>query len=268
MAVLVLGITLERLHGAESASKIAESQQKTVREPGQRQADVAVHSGKNGQVVRLQVLVAELSLTKLRASGDALDVPVVKTPPPSSAADRLFKNIVEPLAWITVDENDPLLKKVEGCVGKGHARLLSATTLTTAAGTRVWLHRGGEVPYLESKTDGQVNVEWKRYGTCLEAVPEVVDKTISLDLRVSVSEIDKENSLAAEQKIPALRVLTDVGATTKSKLGQVLVFFGPRQHRTVEERPSTATATKPEPNAQKACEEEQTLVLIRPQYGE
>ena len=265
---LVLGYTQDQL-GAD-----VPAQPKTSPPSSQRQAAMPENVGNGSPQVRLQMLVVELFLTKLRASGNAFHTPVAKTASPSSPADRLFKNNVEPLGWTAVDENDPLLEKVEDCLARGQAKVVSQPTLRASTGQRSTLHMGGTIPYLTAVGDsGRGKVEWIRTGVCIDYVPAVVDNTVSLDLDVRLSELDEANAIMVEgQKLPALLVHAAVTASTKSKLGQVLVFFAATETRVVEPEPVAPVAEKkakePETAAEKIYEEVQTLILVRPQLAE
>ena len=101
----------------------------------------------------------------------------------------------------------------------------------------------------------------------------MVDKTVCLDLDVRLSELDEANAITVEgQRCPGLLVHAAVTASTKSKLGQVLVFFALPETRVVEQEPVAPVAEKkakePETDAEKIYEEVQTLVLVRPQLVE
>ena len=198
--------------------------------------------------IRLQVLVVELSVTKLRAAGVAFEEPTSKTPPARSVADRLFQDNSETPAWSVVDEYSPFLKTLEESVAKGHAKILCRQTIATVSGERASFRMGGEIPY-SVQAKGGISIKWKSYGTSIEALAVMADKTASLDMQVCVSELDKSNGITADGTfLPALRVLADTSMHKKSELGQVLLFVSPSQGIARQEKQPTKARQEEAPN--------------------
>lgn len=219
------------------------------------------------QPIRLQILLLELSIGKLRAEGKALSLPVAKDGEiKSSAADRLLLG-ADGLNWNIVDADSPTLKSLEDYVAKGYARTLANPTLMAIPGRPAQLSCGGEIPVLVPQGAGTVAIEWKKYGSSIDIVPIASGDALRLELRVRQSELDPAHGVALDgAKVPGIRVLWDLETGANLKPGEVLVLGSPSRD-VIGEAAAAAPdkAQNPAPSAVVAHELMQTLILVRPQ---
>ncbi len=73
----------------------------------------------------------------------------------------------------------------------GRAKILARPKLLTLSGQKASFSSGGEIPVSTVSANGQVSVEWKKYGVNLDVLPTVQESgSVKVDLRAEVSEVD------------------------------------------------------------------------------
>lgn len=89
---------------------------------------------------------------------------------------------------------------------KGYSRTLAEPTLVTMSGKPASFLAGGEFPVPLPQSLGQIGVEYRKFGIQLMFTPTVSGKDISLDLGVTVSDIDPSLGVRlASTQVPGLR---------------------------------------------------------------
>jgi pilus assembly protein CpaC len=109
---------------------------------------------------------------------------------------------------------------------KGYARTLAEPTLVTMSGKPASFLAGGEFPIPLPQSLGQVGVDYRKFGIQLTFTPTVSGDDISLDLGMTVSDIDPSLGVRlASTQVPGLR---ERHAQTSVRLvdGQSFVIAG------------------------------------------
>lgn len=89
---------------------------------------------------------------------------------------------------------------------KGYARTLAEPTLVAMSGKSASFLAGGEFPVPLPQTLGQIGVEYRKFGIQLVFTPTVSGDEITLDLGVTVSDIDPSIGIRlASTQVPGLR---------------------------------------------------------------
>lgn len=89
---------------------------------------------------------------------------------------------------------------------KGYARTLAEPTLVAMSGKAASFLAGGEFPVPLPQTLGQVGVEYRKFGIQLVFTPNVAGSDITLDLGVTVSDVDPSIGIRlASTQVPGLR---------------------------------------------------------------
>ncbi len=89
---------------------------------------------------------------------------------------------------------------------KGYARTLAEPTLVAMSGKAASFLAGGEFPVPLPQALGQVGVEYRKFGIQLVFTPVVTGEDITLDLGVTVSDIDPTIGIRlASTQVPGLR---------------------------------------------------------------
>jgi pilus assembly protein CpaC len=114
-----------------------------------------------------------------------------------------WERIVGPGGQLTLSESDSPLKAIgvlergrldlllKMLVEKGNGKVLARPKLLTLSGKKASFSSGGEIPVATSSSNGQTNVEWKKYGVNLDVLPTAQDSgTVNAEIRAEVSEVD------------------------------------------------------------------------------
>jgi pilus assembly protein CpaC len=89
---------------------------------------------------------------------------------------------------------------------KGYARTLAEPTLVAMSGKSASFLAGGEFPVPLPQSLGQLGVEYRKFGIQLVMTPTVSGNNITLDLGVTVSDIDQSIGIRlASTQVPGLR---------------------------------------------------------------
>ncbi|NOX55637.1 MAG: hypothetical protein GXP27_14605 [Planctomycetes bacterium] len=103
---------------------------------------------------------------------------------------------------------------------EGLLKILAEPTVVTTNGRPATLLSGGEFPILVPQSLGTVSIEWREFGTRLEAVPIILGNgRLRLELQPEVSERDFSNAVSVGG-------LTVPGLTTRRVNTQVEMRFG------------------------------------------
>lgn len=115
------------------------------------------------------------------------------------------------------------------------AKLLAQPTLMVMHGETAEFLSGGQIPYVTIGTQGQVNVEFKEYGTRLKLTGAVQGAdSMKLTLTPEVSDVDRGNAVqAASISIPALATRR-AETTVHVRNGESIVLAGLMQSRKEE----------------------------------
>jgi len=117
---------------------------------------------------------------------------------------------------------------------EGLAKILAEPNLTTLSGKEAEFLSGGEFPVpVPQGNNGQISIEYKKFGIALKFLPVVLDSgLISLQVNVSVSELSNDAGLAlqptqssASLAIPSLKT-RGANATVEVPSGQTLAIAG------------------------------------------
>jgi hypothetical protein len=112
------------------------------------------------------------------------------------------------------------------------AEPLVDTRLVTRSKVPVYMNSGGEIPIVVPQAFGKMTVEYRRYGSQLDATPELLDDgRVRLAVRPRSSELDPSHSVTIDgTKLPGLRV-AELDLTVELKPKEVLAVAGLIQHR-------------------------------------
>ncbi len=110
---------------------------------------------------------------------------------------------------------------------EGLLKILAEPTVVTTNGRPATLLSGGEFPILVPQSLGTVSIEWREFGTRLEAVPVILGNgRLRLELQPEVSERDFSNSVNVQGlTVPGLTTRR-VNTQVEMKFGQTLVIGG------------------------------------------
>lgn len=116
---------------------------------------------------------------------------------------------------------------VQALEQRGIARRLAEPNLTALSGDTASFLAGGEFPFPVSSADGQVTVEFKKFGVGLDFTPTVLDNgVINLRIAPEVSQIDPNSSVKFnDTEIPGL-IVRRANTTVELRDGQSFVLAG------------------------------------------
>ena len=112
------------------------------------------------------------------------------------------------------------------------AKVLAEPTLVTESGRAASFNAGGEFPIIIPQSLGTVSVEYKEFGTRVDAVPIVLgDGRIHLQVRPQVSEVDAARSVTINNTTVPSLLTRWVDTAVEMKAGQTLALAGLVQER-------------------------------------
>ncbi|NTV52134.1 MAG: hypothetical protein HGA76_03855 [Candidatus Firestonebacteria bacterium] len=147
---------------------------------------VIVSAGKSAQTM-IQVDVQVLEINHNEGDNFGLNWDGIL----GTAGELTLAETEAPLKAIGTLQRGKLNLLLKLLVEKGHAKVLARPKLLTLSGRKASFSSGGEVPYATTGSNGQSNVEWKKYGVNLDVLPTANDTgSINAEIRAEVSEID------------------------------------------------------------------------------
>jgi hypothetical protein len=138
-------------------------------------------------------------------------------------------------------------------------KVLAEPTLVTISGRQALFHSGGEFPVTLPGAQGNARLEFRKFGTQIEALPMLVGGgKLRVHVRAKVSEIDPAHAVKVNgSEIPGLRERA-IETAAELRFGEALVLNGLAQARI-----ETQVDTKGK--AQTVSNEIITLVVITPE---
>jgi len=209
-------------------------------------AELREKLGVSEQQVCVSAKIYELSHNALRAQG--VDVskgalasylsPVVKQSPVVQPKDEPFTRQSIPMS-IAPDINDAILKQLETWLAdpRKPAKLLAEPTLVTPLGKPAFVNIGGEFPIVVPQSLGTTTIEYRRYGTQLDATAtKTEDGNIAMQVRPRVSRLDPSRNVTINgQQVPGLEVREcDIAVTLRP--AQTLILSGLVQSRSTAQK--------------------------------
>ena len=116
---------------------------------------------------------------------------------------------------------------IEALEEKGMARRLAEPNLVALSGDTASFLAGGEFPFPIGADDGEIQIEFKKFGVGLSFTPTVLaDGLINMDIEPEVSQLDPTNTLRlANVEIPSL-VVRRAKTTIELRDGQSFAIAG------------------------------------------
>ncbi|HBF91948.1 MAG TPA: general secretion pathway protein, partial [Hyphomonas atlantica] len=159
------------------------------------------------QQVLLEVRFLEASRSAVKEIGfgntmDGRDAVAVTEP---STVSGLASKTVALFTNVGGENIDIELRALEE---KGIVRTLAEPNLVALSGDTASFLAGGEFPIPVAAEDGQITVEFKKFGVSLDFMPTVLgDGLVNLRVRPEVSQLDRNNGIrAADVEIPGISV--------------------------------------------------------------
>ncbi|VAX36063.1 Type II/IV secretion system secretin RcpA/CpaC, associated with Flp pilus assembly [hydrothermal vent metagenome] len=199
------------------------------------------------QRVVLRVKIMEAQRTKIRKMGfnflyvnsnsvlssapgklgplGALAASAVGVPP---AAAISAATLTDPtIAFGIVDKSNAFTGFLEALKEESLLKILAEPNLVATNGRPANMHSGGEFPILVPSTLGNVSIEFKKFGTKLEAVPVILGNgRVRLELHPSVSEKDFSTAVQVGNiLVPGIKI-RQVNTMVEMKFGETLMIAG------------------------------------------
>jgi hypothetical protein len=115
-------------------------------------------------------------------------------------------------------------------------KVLSNPSIYTLSGRPTRLHCGGEIGIPVKQSDGTTTVQYKKYGTEIECVSNLLDADrLRMEIRARVSSIGQPQACSAESAIPALTDVYEFDTAAELHSGQSMVIVGPVHERLCSE---------------------------------
>jgi Flp pilus assembly secretin CpaC len=116
---------------------------------------------------------------------------------------------------------------VEALRKKELLKILAEPTLVTISGRQALFHSGGEFPVTLPQPQGTTSLEYRKFGTQIEALPMLVGGgKVRIHVRAKVSEIDAARTVKVNgSEIPGLRERA-VDTAAELRFGEALVLSG------------------------------------------
>lgn len=163
--------------------------------------------------VVVQVKIMELQVSKMRKLGFDF-----RAADQTAGEERMIGKFVDCAA---IDNLIPTLRQ------NGLVRVLAEPQIIAVSGRRTTFESGGELPVVSAQPAGNQPFEYRRFGTRLDCVPQVLaDNRIRLDFNCTVSEIDtSQRNSVLSTIIPGLRTHS-VDTAVDLVAGQTVILGG------------------------------------------
>ena len=106
---------------------------------------------------------------------------------------------------------------------EGIAKLVTQPTLVAYNNQTTGFIEGGEIPIPKSDSEGNKTIEFRPIGTVIQIKPLIENDTVTLELRIELSEIDPDQP--AFDGVPGYRVRR-INTGVKMKPGQTIALVG------------------------------------------
>ena len=126
-----------------------------------------------------------------------------------------------------VGNDDAFNGFIEALKQESLLKILAEPELVIMNGRPATLLAGGEFPILVPQSLGTVTIEWREFGTLLEAVPIILDNdTVRLELQPEVSDRDFANAVTVQGTIVPGLTTRRVNTQVEMRFGQTLMIAG------------------------------------------
>ncbi|MAN46003.1 MAG: type II and III secretion system protein family protein [Alphaproteobacteria bacterium] len=159
------------------------------------------------QQVLLEVRFLEASRTAVKeiGFGNTIDARDVYTSTESGSISGLASKTIALFTNVGGENIDIQLRALES---KGIIRTLAEPNLVALSGDTASFLAGGEFPIPVATSNGEITVEFKKFGVSLDFTPTVLgDGLVNLRVRPEVSQLDRANGIRASNiEIPGISV--------------------------------------------------------------
>ncbi|MCB9963200.1 MAG: type II and III secretion system protein family protein [Hyphomonas sp.] len=181
--------------------------------------------GQSQQVLlEVRFLEASRNTVKEIGFGNSIDANDVVASTESSTLSGLAEKTVALFKNIGGENIDVTLRALEK---KGVIRTLAEPNLVALSGDTASFLAGGEFPIPVASKNGEITVEFKKFGVGLDFVPTVLgDGLVNLRVRPEVSSLDRANGIRASNiEIPGISVRR-ADTTVELRDGQAFAIAG------------------------------------------
>jgi pilus assembly protein CpaC len=181
--------------------------------------------GQSQQVLlEVRFLEASRSAVKEIGFGNSIDANDVVSSTDSGTVSGLAEKTVALFTNIGNENIDVRLRALEE---KGVIRTLAEPNLVALSGDTASFLAGGEFPIPVGQRDGEITVEFKKFGVGLDFTPTVLgDGLVNLRVRPEVSALDRNNGIRATNiEIPGISVRR-ADTTIELRDGQAFAVAG------------------------------------------
>lgn len=129
--------------------------------------------------------------------------------------------------WLYTHFSD-INTKIHTLVEQGHARVISRPNITTMSSKSAGINIGGEIPYPQVDTNGNVTVQYEPYGIFLNLINPEVDSSGNVTSRLfaEVSRLDKTNGVAVNGSVWPAKATRKAETMVNIPSGMTMVIGG------------------------------------------
>lgn len=129
--------------------------------------------------------------------------------------------------WLYTHFSD-INAKIHTLVEQGHARVISRPNITTMSSKSAGINIGGEIPYPQVDKNGNVSVQYEKYGIFLNLINPEVDSSGNVTSRLfaEVSRLDKANGVAVNGSVWPAKATRKAETMVNIPSGMTMVIGG------------------------------------------
>ena len=129
--------------------------------------------------------------------------------------------------WLYTHFSD-INAKIHTLVEKGHARVISRPNITTMSSKSAGINIGGEIPYPQVDKNGNVSVQYEKYGIFLNLINPEVDSSGNVTSRLfaEVSRLDRANGVAVNGSVWPAKATRKAETMVNIPSGMTMVIGG------------------------------------------
>ena len=129
--------------------------------------------------------------------------------------------------WLYTHFSD-INAKIHTLVEQGHARVISRPNITTMSSKSAGINIGGEIPYPQVDSNGNVTVQYEPYGIFLNLINPEVDSSGNVTSRLfaEVSRLDKTNGVAVNGSVWPAKATRKAETMVNIPSGMTMVIGG------------------------------------------